>query len=209
MSPTPLDRQLDLTGLRVAELRLRDGTWPLPARVYWPRPRGPSSPLLVFLASRDGAAEADRLCRELCARAGLVVLSAGHSSEPLTFSAARAATEWAADHAAELGADPARLLLGGAGRAGGLAAAVAVHARDQGWPPIVRQLLISPDLDGQPGRAGAFTGVAPATEVAGPGGNRVAERLRAGGVAVQELRYRPDDPRLTADLADAARRAPA
>ena len=205
MSSTPLDRSPDLAGLRVAELHLRHGTRPLPARVYWPWPRGPSSPLLVFLASRDDRAEADRVCRELCALARIVVLSAGHASEQLTLADARAATEWAADHAAELGADSGRLLLGGAGRPGGLATAVAMHARDQGWPPIARQLLISPDLDGEIDLRAGLAGVAPATVVAGPDGNRLADRLRADGVAVQELRYRPDDPHRTADLAEAAR----
>ncbi|HSK38042.1 MAG TPA: alpha/beta hydrolase fold domain-containing protein, partial [Actinomycetota bacterium] len=57
---------------------------------------------------------------------------------------AATALEWAADHAAELDADPARLLVAGEGFGAGLAAAVCLHARDQGWPIVGRQLLLFP-----------------------------------------------------------------
>jgi acetyl esterase/lipase len=55
------------------------------------------------------------------------------------------ALEWAAEHARELEADPARLVVGGSGAGAALAAAAALAARDHGWPPIARQL---PDLAG-------------------------------------------------------------
>ena len=45
--------------------------------------------------------------------------------------------EWAAEHAAELGADPARLLVGGQGAGGAVAAAVASQARAAGWPAVM------------------------------------------------------------------------
>ena len=88
--------------------------------------------------------------------------------------------EWAADHAHQLGADPDRLVVAG----GGLAAAVALHARDEGWPPLSRQVLIGPDLTGWPRwTADSLSGVAPATVVNAPG---YAARLRAAGVEVEE-----------------------
>jgi acetyl esterase len=75
----------------------------------------------------------------LFAEAGLTVLSVpwpARSEVPGEAAVQDAATalEWAADHAAELDADPARLLVAGEGLGAGLAAAVCLHARDQGSP---------------------------------------------------------------------------
>ena len=54
---------------------------------------------------------------------------------------------WTAEHAAELGLDPGRLIVGGVSAGGGLAAAVALLARDRGGPALAAQLLICPMLD--------------------------------------------------------------
>ncbi|WP_329204739.1 alpha/beta hydrolase [Streptomyces sp. NBC_01693] len=54
---------------------------------------------------------------------------------------------WIAEHAAELGIDPARIVLAGASAGGGLAAGVALRARDLGTPAIDAQILICPMLD--------------------------------------------------------------
>lgn len=43
---------------------------------------------------------------------------------------------WTAAHAAELGLDPAWLIVGGVSAGGGLAAAVALLARDRGGPAL-------------------------------------------------------------------------
>ncbi|RZU66253.1 acetyl esterase/lipase [Microterricola gilva] len=58
-----------------------------------------------------------------------------------------AALEWFAAHAAELGVDPARILVSGASAGGGLSAAVALLARDRGGPALAGQLLNCPMLD--------------------------------------------------------------
>jgi acetyl esterase/lipase len=58
-----------------------------------------------------------------------------------------AALEWLAANAAELGVDPERLIVSGASAGGGLAAAVALMARDRGGPRLAGQLLNSPMLD--------------------------------------------------------------
>ncbi len=54
---------------------------------------------------------------------------------------------WLSGHAAELGADPARIALMGDSAGGGLAAAVALMARERGGPAPGRQILIYPMLD--------------------------------------------------------------
>ncbi|WP_405547231.1 alpha/beta hydrolase [Streptomyces phaeochromogenes] len=54
---------------------------------------------------------------------------------------------WVAEHAAELGIDPARIVVAGASAGGGLAAGVTLLARDLGAPPIAAQMLICPMLD--------------------------------------------------------------
>jgi acetyl esterase/lipase len=54
---------------------------------------------------------------------------------------------WTAAHAADLGVDPARVVVGGASAGGGLAAAVALLARDRGAPALRGQLLVCPMLD--------------------------------------------------------------
>lgn len=54
---------------------------------------------------------------------------------------------WVSDHAAELGIDPARIVVAGASAGGGLAAAVALMARDRQGPPLLGQLLSYPMLD--------------------------------------------------------------
>lgn len=182
---------------RVADLHLRGGNGPIRSRAYWPpAPTGTGvrPGVVVFFraggARPGGAHRADELCRWLCSAAGVVVVAPGR----VAFQDAVTTTERAADHAAELAADPARLLVAGEGDGGGLAAAVALQVRDRGWPPIARQVLIRPNLGTgtvalpAPGPRGrSLAGVAPATLV---GAGRYAGRLRRAGVAVEQVRYR-------------------
>lgn len=58
-----------------------------------------------------------------------------------------AALVWVAEHAAELGVDAGRLSVGGVSAGGGLAAAVALLARDRSGPELRLQLLEIPMLD--------------------------------------------------------------
>ncbi|MFI0367327.1 dihydrofolate reductase family protein [Actinomadura sp. 1N219] len=211
MPATPFHR-------RSATLRLRGRTAPRPARVHWPRPvPRAAAPLLVLFA--DGAVErglgpGDATGRTLAFLLGAVVVSVSHVPGRDGVRDASAAVEWAAEHGAELGADPDRLLVAGHGAGGGLAAAVALHARDQGWPALVRQVLIFPRVPS--GVAPVLAGVAPATVLTRDGmglddGARYAARLRHAGVEVDELRYdhRPGDgaERILTDLAASLRRA--
>ncbi|WP_328624560.1 alpha/beta hydrolase [Streptomyces sp. NBC_00353] len=54
---------------------------------------------------------------------------------------------WVAEHSAELGIDPARIVVAGASAGGGLAAGVTLLARNLGAPAIAAQMLICPMLD--------------------------------------------------------------
>lgn len=54
---------------------------------------------------------------------------------------------WTADHAAELGIDPDRIVIAGASAGGGLTAAVGLLARDRGGPALAGQMLQCPMLD--------------------------------------------------------------
>ena len=184
-----------MTANRMAGLQLRGGAGILQGRVYWPGPPAAgSAPLLVFLT----AADAGTWCQELSASAGLVVLSVTCGRpRPADLHDAVAAAGWAAENTARLGAGPGHLLVGGAGQGGTLAAEVAVHARDWGWPALTRQVLVcaGPAEPAPP----SLAGVAPATAVTvehDPGGDegRYAAQLRRAGVAVDELRYAAPDP---------------
>jgi acetyl esterase len=54
---------------------------------------------------------------------------------------------WMAAHAGELGFDPGKLAVGGLSAGAGLAAAVALMARDRGGPALCFQLLDIPEVD--------------------------------------------------------------
>jgi acetyl esterase len=62
-----------------------------------------------------------------------------------------AALVWLAEHAAELGADPARVAVAGDSAGANLAAVCAILARDRGGPALVQQTLIYPVTAPQPG----------------------------------------------------------
>lgn len=58
-----------------------------------------------------------------------------------------AGLRWAAEHATDMGIDPDRLAIGGQSAGGGLAAAVALLARDRNGPSLCLQVLDIPELD--------------------------------------------------------------
>ena len=114
-----------------ADLRLRGSAR---VRVTWP-PATPVAPaLVVYLASGDA---------EPCLDTSAIVLAVHLTPGAAAFDEARETLEWAADHGAQLGGDPRRLILAADHRAAGLVAALARHARDRGWPPIERTVQVS------------------------------------------------------------------
>lgn len=80
---------------------------------------------------------------------GVVVVSVGYRRAPehrfpAALDDAYAALLWTAEHA---GVDPDRIVVGGHAAGAGLAAAVALRARDERGPSIRFQLLSQPELD--------------------------------------------------------------
>jgi len=126
----------------------------LALRLYRPAAGGPLPVLLYFfgggwvLGTIDTA---DGVSRTLANSAGAMVAVVGYRLAPEhPFPAAiddcYAATAWVAAHATEIGADPARLAVGGDSAGGNLAAAVALRARADG-PALAGQLLVYPNTD--------------------------------------------------------------
>ena len=129
---------------RTAAIQLRGGAGLIWAQVYWPAATRERPPLLVLLGEAS-----DAVCRQVCRRCGVVVLAAAATtSYDGALADARATVGWAADHAAELDADPARLLVAGTGRGTALAVDVARLAADEGWPEL--SLLSLPLASGSP-----------------------------------------------------------
>ena len=127
----------------------------LPARLYVPRGAASVGPLLLFLHGGGwiyGDLEShDPACRFLAEEAGVRVLAvdyrlAPEHPYPAAYDDSVAAFEWLLAHADEVGADPARLAVGGDSAGGTLAATLALTAAERGWP-LAFQLLIYPGTD--------------------------------------------------------------
>ncbi len=155
-----LARMVDLKGVPIG--KIEDGELPgpggpLPYRLY--RPRQPAArplPALVFLHGGGcvfGDLDThDGLCRMLSAESGCAVVSVGYRRAPEhRFPAALedsyAATQWVAEHAAELGLDAGRIAVGGDSAGGGLAAVVCQMAATNHGPRLALQVLFCPVMD--------------------------------------------------------------
>ncbi len=140
---------------QVTDRRLPGPGGDLPVRIYRPSDRRPLPALLYYfgggwtLGSIDTS---DVLCRTLAEEVGCLVVTVGYRLAPEhPFPAAvqdcHAALRWVAAHAAELGADPDRLAVGGDSAGGNLAAAVTLLARADGDIELAAQLLVYPNTD--------------------------------------------------------------
>ncbi len=123
----------------VADLRLRGSDGAVDARLHLPvTGPGPARLLILLPAPATGdIALADRLSRCPFRPVVLVV----HCRTPPD---ALSSVEWAADHAADLGAADSPIALIGDGQGAYLAAAVARHASADGWPDLDPVVLIDP-----------------------------------------------------------------
>jgi acetyl esterase len=138
---------------RFEQLRIPGPAGELRINLYAPQAKGAGAlPLLVSFHGGGfviGSLESyDKLCRVLANRAGCLVASVDYRLAPEhKFPAAPddciAALRWLAAHADEIGADPARIAVGGDSAGGNLAAVTALQARD-GGPKLAFQLLVYP-----------------------------------------------------------------
>ncbi|MFF5476118.1 alpha/beta hydrolase fold domain-containing protein [Streptomyces sp. NPDC012935] len=141
---------------RVRELTIPTSIAPARATVYLPSHHEPAPPVhvnfhgggyVMTLTELD-----DPLCRFLAAEAGVVVINVDYVVAPQhPFPApprqAYEIVRWVAEQGAEEGWDGGRLTVGGQSAGGGLAAAVARQALEEGGPAIALQVLHYPPLD--------------------------------------------------------------
>jgi acetyl esterase/lipase len=127
----------------------------------WYAPEGPdvaahAGPGVLYLHGGGmilGSVEQyDQLIRWFVAESGVPALAvdyrlAPEHPHPVPVEDCYAGLVWLTEHAAELGVDPARIAVMGDSAGGGLAAGVALLARDRGGPALARQILIYPMLD--------------------------------------------------------------
>jgi len=128
----------------------------IPVRVYRPATAATPAAALVWfhgggwvigsLDSHDG------LCRALANKTDAVIVSVDYRLAPeARYPAAAedcyAATRWVAENGAAIGADGARIAVGGDSAGGNLAAAVSLMARDRSGPALRHQVLTYPVTD--------------------------------------------------------------
>jgi acetyl esterase len=134
-----------------------DATVAIRARHYTPVADGGSRPPLLVYYHGGGFTYGDLdthdgVCRLLCRHSGAHVLAVDYRLAPehpfpAAVEDARAALAWAYENAGEVGADPARVGVGGDSAGGNFAAVVAQLAARDGGPAPVLQLLIYPAVD--------------------------------------------------------------
>ena len=130
----------------------------IPLRIY--RPHGANAseilPVLVYFHGGGwliGSVKThDHLCRYIANAAGAMLVSvdyrlAPEDKFPAGLEDCIAAVRWVAENAAEIGADPEKLAVGGDSAGGNLAAVVTQWCRDHGGPEIAYQLLFYPVTD--------------------------------------------------------------
>jgi acetyl esterase len=141
-------------------LTVRDTVVPgepdVPVRVYAPASQDGPLPGLLFIHGGGfilgNIAMFDSEAKRIAAEVGVVVVSveyrlAPEDPYPAGLDDCYAALVWTAKSASELGIDPSFLAVGGDSAGGGLAAAVALLARDRGGPELCFQYLGIPELD--------------------------------------------------------------
>jgi acetyl esterase/lipase len=136
--------------------RIVPGESPLPARIH--RPASATEPLPCIYSIHGGGYVMgtydmdDALFNALCPALGVVGVTVDYRLAPETpypgpLEDCYRGLAWTYEHAEELGIDPARIGLHGLSAGGGLAAALALLARDRGEVPLAFAVLDSPMLD--------------------------------------------------------------
>jgi acetyl esterase/lipase len=124
--------------------------------VYTPTSEPVAVPALIWIHGGGyimGSANAeDAMVKSIVSAVGCAVISVDYRLAPETpypgpLEDCYAALKWLSTHADELGVDPNRIAVGGSSAGGGLAAALALLARDRGEFPLLFQFLIAPMID--------------------------------------------------------------
>ena len=124
-------------------------------RLFIVRPAGATGTLPAFIFFHGGGwvigdfPTHERLVRDLVSYSGAAAVfveyeRAPEAPYPVALNQAYAATQWAAEHGAEIGVDPARLAVVGNSVGGNLAAAVALRAAHEDGPRLRHQVLFWP-----------------------------------------------------------------
>jgi acetyl esterase len=149
---SPLPTGVPIAMARVTNRTIDTPDGELPVRIYHPR-EAALLPVLVYyhgggwvLGNLDSL---DSAVRALAVAAKCIVVSVDYRLAPEhRFPAAVhdcvSAVRWVHAHAAEFGADPHRMVVGGDSAGGNLAAVVALTLRDSGGPALAGQLLVYP-----------------------------------------------------------------
>jgi len=133
-----------------------DGDPDVLVRIYEPVSGGHTGAALSYIHGGGmvlmSVDDTDFHCRQIVAEVGCLVTSvdyrlAPEAPYPAALRDAYAALRWLHEHADELGVDRARIAVGGSSAGGGLAASVALMARDLGEVPLCLQWLVYPMLD--------------------------------------------------------------
>ncbi|MGW1074854.1 alpha/beta hydrolase [Streptomyces sp. NPDC002537] len=158
--PRPTVRDLRADGrFEVDELRVPGVPGGQDVTLVSARPAGTTGPLPLLYYMHGGGmimgnawSVLPQLLREWALTLELAVISVEYRLAPQTqypgpVEDCYAGFVWAAEHAAELGVDADRVVVGGKSAGGGLAAALALLTRDRGGPTPIGQLLLCPMLD--------------------------------------------------------------
>ncbi len=125
-------------------------------RVYRPIDQPHKLPALLWIHGggyvMGNVEQDDRLMKQMVNRIGCVAVSVDYRLAPehpfpAPVEDCYAGLKWLFAHAGELGVDPGRIAIGGASGGGGLAAGLALLARDRREVKIAFQLLIYPMID--------------------------------------------------------------
>ena len=162
LARTQFERVIDLFGeaphpvAKVEDRTIAGPAGDVTVRLYTPTESDAPLPMLVYYHGGgfvQGSLRAyDSTCRHLAAATGAIVVVpdyrlAPEGKFPAAVEDCIAATNWAAENAAEFDGDPERLVVGGDSAGGNLTAVITQECRDAGGPKIAFQVLIYPMLD--------------------------------------------------------------
>jgi acetyl esterase/lipase len=144
--PVPKIESVSITTVKAGRVRLR---------IYNPATRLTDGGLLWLHGGGllfGDARQDEALCAQTARELGIPVVSANYRFAPEhPFPAAHddvhAAWQWLLTHSAELGLDPARLVIGGESAGAGLAAALVQRLHDEGQVQPIGQWLFAPMID--------------------------------------------------------------